>query len=76
MSKVLVWAHRRASGTMSENTLPAFQKAAQLGADDVELDIQMFPDVTILSGIVIRARERTAGRYRIPAGAARDHSAL
>lgn len=76
MSKVLVWAHRGASGTMPENTLPAFHKAAQLGADAVELDIQLIPDVTIIARIVIRTRERTAGRYRIPAGAAHDHSAL
>ena len=39
MKNILVWAHRGASGIMPENTLPAFAKAVELGADGVELDI-------------------------------------
>ena len=42
MKNILVWAHRGASGIMPENTLPAFEKAVELGADGVELDIQMY----------------------------------
>ena len=48
MSKPLVWAHRGASGYAPENTLPAFQKAADLGADGVELDVQLTKDGEIV----------------------------
>lgn len=44
----LIWAHRGASAFAPENTLPAFQKAADLGADGVELDIQMTKDGQIV----------------------------
>lgn len=40
----LVWAHRGASKVAPENTLPAFEKAAELGADGVELDVQRTAD--------------------------------
>lgn len=39
-----VWAHRGASGYCPENTLPAFLKAHELGADGIELDVQMSSD--------------------------------
>ena len=35
--QTLVWAHRGASGYAPENTLKAFQKAVEMGADGVEL---------------------------------------
>ncbi|MHA2494386.1 MAG: glycerophosphodiester phosphodiesterase [Candidatus Hodarchaeales archaeon] len=41
---VLVIAHRGASGWAPENTLPAFQKAAELEADMIEFDIQLSAD--------------------------------
>lgn len=40
----LVWAHRGASGYAPENTLEAFQKAVEQGADGVELDVQLTKD--------------------------------
>lgn len=46
--KILIWAHRGASGVMPENTLAAFQKAIELGADGIELDIQLTRDGTIV----------------------------
>ena len=46
--KTLVWAHRGASGYLPENTLPAFLKAAELGADGIELDIQLTKDGEIV----------------------------
>lgn len=46
--KTQVWAHRGASGYAPENTLPAFQKAVALGADGVELDIQLTKDGEIV----------------------------
>lgn len=47
-TKSLVWAHRGASGYAPENTLAAFQKAVDLGADGVELDIQLTKDDQIV----------------------------
>lgn len=48
MSKPLVWAHRGASGYAPENTLSAFSKANELGADGIELDIQLTKDDVIV----------------------------
>ncbi|HTX00776.1 MAG TPA: glycerophosphodiester phosphodiesterase [Acidimicrobiales bacterium] len=39
-----VWAHRGASALAPENTIPAFLAAAELGADGVELDVQLTAD--------------------------------
>lgn len=43
-----VFAHRGASGYAPENTLEAFQLAAQLGADGVELDVHLTRDGHLL----------------------------
>jgi glycerophosphoryl diester phosphodiesterase len=40
----LVVAHRGASATCTENTLPAFRAARDLGADWVELDVHLLAD--------------------------------
>lgn len=40
----LIWAHRGASGYAPENTLEAFQKAVDMKADGVELDVQLTKD--------------------------------
>lgn len=37
-------AHRGASGTCPENTLPAFRRAVELGAHMIELDVQLTRD--------------------------------
>lgn len=42
--KTLVWAHRGASAYAPENTIPAFKKAIEMGADGVELDVHMSSD--------------------------------
>ena len=39
--QTLVWAHR---GYAPENTLEAFRKAVEMGADGVELDVQLTKD--------------------------------
>ena len=44
MNKPVVWAHRGASGYLPENTLPAFQKAVEMGAYGIELDIHKTKD--------------------------------
>ena len=43
-----VWAHRGASGSAPENTLVAFKRAIDLGADGIELDIQLTKDDEIV----------------------------
>jgi len=40
----LIWAHRGASAKAPENTLAAFQLAHEMGADGVELDVQLTAD--------------------------------
>ncbi|MDO4271988.1 MAG: glycerophosphodiester phosphodiesterase, partial [Candidatus Saccharibacteria bacterium] len=44
----LVYAHRGASAYAPENTLPAFQKAIDMHADGIELDIQLTKDNQIV----------------------------
>ncbi|TMB12920.1 MAG: glycerophosphodiester phosphodiesterase, partial [Deltaproteobacteria bacterium] len=44
----LVIAHRGASGTSPENTLAAFRRAAELGADMIELDVQVTRDGAVV----------------------------
>ncbi|MDO5500200.1 MAG: glycerophosphodiester phosphodiesterase family protein [Propionibacteriaceae bacterium] len=39
-----IWAHRGASAYAPENTLPAFALAEELGADGIELDVQLSAD--------------------------------
>jgi len=45
---VLVIAHRGASAYAPENTIPAFQKAIELGADMIEFDIMPSKDGKIM----------------------------
>lgn len=54
----LVIAHRGASGTRPENTLAAFRRALELGADMVELDVQLTRDGEVVV-IHDRSLERT-----------------
>ena len=44
----LVYAHRGASGYMPENTMASFELAAEIGADGIELDIQLSKDGKIV----------------------------
>ncbi len=46
--KTLIYGHRGASGYAPENTLEAFQKAVDLKADGIELDIQLTKDQKIV----------------------------
>jgi len=48
MSKPYIWAHRGADAYAPENTLEAFAMAAQMGADGVELDVQLTKDGQIV----------------------------
>ena len=52
MADVKVWAHRGAGGWdkqyAPENTMPAFEKAIEMGADGIELDVQFSKDGEIV----------------------------
>ncbi len=54
-------AHRGASAKAPENTLPAVEKAWELGADAVEVDVRVTKDERIVA-IHDRSTERTTGR--------------
>jgi glycerophosphoryl diester phosphodiesterase len=45
---ILILGHRGASQHAPENTLPAFQLAAQQGADGIELDVQLSRDGEVI----------------------------
>ncbi|MDX6486601.1 MAG: glycerophosphoryl diester phosphodiesterase [Gaiellaceae bacterium] len=57
---MLVIAHRGASAELPENTLPAFERAIELGADYVELDVHAAPDGRL---VVTHERPRADGPY-------------
>ena len=44
MEAVPIFAHRGASSFHLENTFPAFKKALEIGADGIELDVQLTKD--------------------------------
>lgn len=49
---IKIWAHRGAGGWdkqyAPENTMPAFRKAVEMGADGIELDVQFSRDGEIV----------------------------
>jgi glycerophosphoryl diester phosphodiesterase len=56
----LVIAHRGASWDEPENTLPAFRRAIELGADAIELDVHAARDGRL---VVVHDRPRARGEY-------------
>ncbi|MFT3983869.1 MAG: glycerophosphodiester phosphodiesterase [Lachnospiraceae bacterium] len=68
MKRTLVWAHRGASGYAPENTLKAFQKAVELGADGIELDVQMTKD-----GQLVVIHDETVERTSSSEGWVKDY---
>ncbi|NLW11026.1 MAG: glycerophosphodiester phosphodiesterase [Clostridiaceae bacterium] len=44
MARTQIWAHRGSSAIQAENTIPAFEEAARVGADGIELDVQLTAD--------------------------------
>lgn len=69
MSDILVWAHRGASGYAPENTLAAFQEAVDMGADGVELDIQLTKD-----GEMVVIHDETVDRTTNGKGWVKDYT--
>jgi glycerophosphoryl diester phosphodiesterase len=57
----LVIAHRGASWDLPENTMPAFERAIDLGADFVELDVHARRD-----GELVVCHDRPNGRVPLP----------
>ena len=69
MNRPLIWAHRGASGHAPENTLPAFRLAAEMGADGVELDVQLSKD-----GEIVVCHDETVDRTSSAKGCVRDYT--
>src|SRR5919106_970937 len=56
-SRPLVFAHRGGAALAPENTIQAFDNAARLGADGLELDVRLSRD-----GVVVVHHDRTLDR--------------
>jgi glycerophosphoryl diester phosphodiesterase len=69
MKKTSVWAHRGASGYAPENTLEAFQKAIDMKADGIELDVQMTKD-----GQLVILHDETVNRVSDASGWVKDYT--
>lgn len=71
--KTRVWAHRGASGFDTqyapENTMPAFKKAVQMGADGIETDVQLSRD-----GIVMICHDEKIDRTSDGSGFLKDYT--
>ena len=67
--KMLIWAHRGASAYAPENTLEAFQLAADMKADGVELDVHFSKD-----GRVVVAHDAKIDRVSNGQGAILDYT--
>lgn len=65
--KPLVFAHRGASGRLPENTLPAFQMAADMGVDGLELDIH-----STIDGVLVTAHDEKLDRISDRKGLIRE----
>lgn len=65
--KTKIWAHRGASGYMPENTLEAFRKAVEMGADGIELDVQLSRD-----GELVVTHDETVDRVSDGTGNVKD----
>lgn len=65
--KTKVWAHRGASAYAPENTLEAFALADRMGADGIELDVQLSRD-----GEVVVVHDETIDRVSSGTGFVKD----
>jgi glycerophosphoryl diester phosphodiesterase len=66
-ARALVVAHRGASATAAENTLPAFESAIAAGADAVEFDVRMTAD-----GVAVVMHDAGVGRTTDGTGLVKD----
>lgn len=58
-----IWAHRGARTEAPENTLPAFRRALELGADGIEFDVRLTAD-----GIPVVIHDETVDRTTVGHG--------
>ena len=61
----MVWGHRGASGDWPENTIPAFRKALEAGAEGLEFDLQKTADGRFVVIHDDRLERTTDGRGRV-----------
>ncbi len=66
---VKIWGHRGAYHFAPENTIKSFELAAKMGADGVELDVQLTRD-----GEVVVIHDETVDRTSDGSGRVKDHS--
>ncbi|MBS4027847.1 MAG: hypothetical protein KGZ58_04330 [Ignavibacteriales bacterium] len=64
-NRPLVVAHRGCSSSFPENTLPAFRRAIEVGADMIEMDIQCSSDGKVLVFHDHRVNRVTDGRGKV-----------
>ena len=67
--KPLIWAHRGASGSYPENTIPAFEEAIKMNSDGIELDIQLTKD-----GEMVVCHDETIDRTSNGSGNIKDYT--
>lgn len=65
MKQPFLWAHRGASGQYPENTMTAFEKALELNADGIELDVQYSKDrkIVVIHDETVNRTGNGAGGY-------------
>lgn len=64
-----IFAHRGASATHPENTMEAFREAQRVGADGIELDVQLSKD-----GVVVVIHDETVKRTTNGKGWVKDYT--
>ena len=73
MKKTKIWAHRGASGWdkqyAPENTMPAFERALQMGADGIETDVQLTKD-----GVLVLCHDESIERVSDGTGWIKDYT--
>lgn len=69
MKKVLNIAHRGFSGAYPENTMLAFRKAVEIGADGIETDLQMTKD-----GVIVICHDEKLDRTTDGSGFIKDYN--
>ncbi|WP_059102846.1 glycerophosphodiester phosphodiesterase [Shouchella shacheensis] len=67
--KTEIYAHRGLSGLFPENTMTAFQKAADVGADGIEFDVQLAKD-----GVPVVIHDLTINRTTNGQGAVKSYT--
>ena len=65
MADLLILGHRGAA-TLPENTIPSFEKALELGADGVELDVRQTADgqLAVIHGLVVGPHSVQGSTYQ------------